>query len=143
MMTWEVLITIGVALMIGEIWLGGFVLLPIGIAFAVTGLLAPYIPHTGFLLAMLATLQLVAFLAFRSWFRRRPGNTALKTNAEGMIGQEAIVDEPVSLESGYVKLYGDRWPARTRNSSPLPKGTRVRIEQLDGNKVFVQPIEGK
>jgi membrane protein implicated in regulation of membrane protease activity len=58
-----------------------------------------------------------------------------------MLGQECEVIETVSASyPGYVKLYGDRWQAKTYSATPLKKGARAVITRLDGNKVFIEEL---
>src|SRR4051812_48233778 len=138
---WQILAALGVALVIGELLVNGFVLLPIGIAFLITAAFSVVITNWAVLLAFLALSEVAVFLMFRKYLRKFRGRTNVYTNAEGMVGQECIVVEPISAgEGGYVKLYGDLWSARSYSHEKMKKGDRVVITKTDGNKVIVEPI---
>jgi membrane protein implicated in regulation of membrane protease activity len=127
--------------MIGELLVTGFVLLPLGLAFLVTALVSVFVTSWAALLIILAIAEVGVFLVFKKYLRKYRGQTNLYTNAEGMVGQECVVLEPISIEKGgYVKLYGDHWPARTTSQRTFQKGDRVVITKVEGNKVFVEPL---
>jgi membrane-bound serine protease (ClpP class) len=62
-------------------------------------------------------------------------------------GQEAMVGRSAEVRSwsgrqGQVLFQGELWTARS--PEPLPPGTRVRIEHVEGLKLWVRPVaEGR
>ena len=138
---WQILAIVGVALMIAEIFINGFVLLPIGLGFLFTALIAVFVAQWPILLAVLAGSQAVIFWIFQRHLKKLHAQTRAYTNAEGMLGSECVVTERIARgQSGYVKLYGDRWEARSYSEEALEAGTRVVITKIEGNKVLVEPI---
>lgn len=70
-----------------------------------------------------------------------PHRTA--TNVDSVIGMPARVTYPICNEDaqGQVKIGGMEWTARSTSGSPIPAGTLVRIDRIEGVKVFVSPAE--
>jgi len=138
--TWQIFGAIGVMLALSEIFVSGFITLPIGLGFLLTAVFSIFIHEWSILLAILAVFQVVIFLVFQKYLKLYPAKTRAYTNAEGMVGAECIVTEPISpAQPGYVKLYGDLWQAKTFGRA-LAVGERATITKIEGNKVFVEPI---
>ena len=82
-------------------------------------------------------LALLRPIAKRSAIRRVP------TNADRIIGLEGIVSEPIDdlRGKGAVKVDGKEWSARSSDGSNVPAGSVVRIDRIEGVKVFVTKKE--
>lgn len=66
-----------------------------------------------------------------------------KTNAESLVGENAVVLEPISniSASGLVQIRGQEWTARTRdNSLQIPKDEIVRVIAIEGVKLIVEKL---
>lgn len=70
-----------------------------------------------------------------------PGHTA--TNVDSVPGSEAYVTAPIDNihAQGQVKLNGMEWTARSTSGDPIPEGTLVRVDKVEGVKVFVSPVK--
>ena len=94
-------------------------------------------------------LQIAIFLAVSGlllallWKKVRAKSAAAKTNVDSVIGAEGYVTEPIDNLSytGRVKLGGITWAARSASGQPIPVGALVRVERIEGVKVFVSPAE--
>ena len=66
-----------------------------------------------------------------------------RTNVDSVIGTEGYVTEAVDNLSaaGQVKLGGMYWTARSTAGQPLPVGTLVRVDRIEGVKVFVSEVK--
>ncbi len=66
-----------------------------------------------------------------------------KTNVDSVIGSEGYVTQDIdNLNAlGQVKLGGMEWSARSENHQKIPAGTLVRVERIEGVKVFVTPVD--
>ena len=95
------------------------------------------------------TLQVILFLivSIISLLLTRPiavkylSKDRVKTNAEGLIGKHAIVEEDISniKETGLVKINGLEWMARTEEDNDIiEKGSVVDIIRIDGVKLIVK-----
>ena len=65
------------------------------------------------------------------------------TNIDSVIGSIGIVTAPIdNIEAhGQVKLNGMEWTARSTTGEIIPEHTRVRVDKIEGVKVFVTPVE--
>lgn len=65
------------------------------------------------------------------------------TNIDSIIGTEAYVTAAVDniRSEGQVKLGGMDWTARSTDGTPIPQGTLVKVDKIEGVKVFVTPVE--
>ncbi len=94
-------------------------------------------------------LQIVIFLAVSVallallWKKVRSRAAGAKTNVDAVIGAEGYVTEPIGNLSytGRVKLGGITWAARSTSGTPIGVGTLVRVDRVEGVKVFVSPAE--
>ena len=94
-------------------------------------------------------LQIVIFLAVSGlllallWKKVRAKSAAAKTNVDSVIGAEGYVTEPIDNLSytGRVKLGGITWAARSTSGEPLAEGSLVKVDRVEGVKVFVSPAE--
>ena len=68
-----------------------------------------------------------------------------KTNVDAVIGTEGIVTEGINnlLAEGRVKLNGLEWTARSTSGEPIAVGTRIKVDRIEGVKVFVTSVEVK
>ena len=65
------------------------------------------------------------------------------TNIDSVIGSIGIVTTPIdNIEAlGQVKLNGMEWSARSTSGEPIEAGVKVRVDKIEGVKVFVSPVE--
>ena len=63
------------------------------------------------------------------------------TNADSVIGSKGYVTEDIDNLSarGQVKLGGMFWSARSTSGQPIGKDTLVKVDRIEGVKVFVSP----
>lgn len=67
----------------------------------------------------------------------------VKTNVDSVIGTEGYVTEKIDNLSatGQVKLGGMFWTARSEDGKAIEAGTLIRVERIEGVKVFVSPVK--
>lgn len=138
------------------IWLGLLILFGIGEALTV-GLTSIWFA-AGALVALVVTLlggplwlQVLLFivvsalcmLAIRPIAQKHFNSKVEPTNADRIIGQEAVVTEPIhNLQAtGAVRIGGMVWSARSEDDSLIPAGTLVRVLRIEGVKVYVERIK--
>lgn len=112
----------------------------------------------GALAAMLASLtggsvafQVTVFLAvsvltlaaLRPLVRKHLTPKLTRTNVDSVLGTTGFVTEDIDnvAAQGQVKLGGMYWTARSTSGAPLTKGTMIRVDRIEGVKVFVSPAE--
>ena len=95
--------------------------------------------QTGVFLAVSA----VALTALRPLVRKFLTPKLTATNIDSLIGSVCIVTADIDniFSSGQVKLNGMEWTARSSSGDPIPQGTRVTVDRIEGVKVFVSPAE--
>ena len=66
-----------------------------------------------------------------------------KTNVDSVIGTTGYVTAAVDNRraEGQVKLGAMVWTARSTSGDPIPEGTLVKADRIEGVKVFVTPVE--
>lgn len=67
------------------------------------------------------------------------------TNVDSVIGSTGLVIATIdNLEAtGQVKLNGIPWSARSTSGDPIPEGARIRVDRIEGVKVFVSAVESE
>lgn len=140
MPAWQVFAAVGICLSVGEIFIPGFIALPIGIGFILAAPIAYFSNSLVLQLVALALAELLVFVLLKK-FRPEMSKPAIYSNTEGMVGKECEVIEAISAKHpGYVKLYGDQWQAKTYSMRTFKPGERVIISRIDGNKVFIEDL---
>lgn len=67
------------------------------------------------------------------------------TNIDSIIGSAGLVTIAIDnvAAAGQVKLGAMVWTARSTSGAKIPEGTLVKVEAIEGVKVFVSPVEEK
>ena len=67
------------------------------------------------------------------------------TNTDALLNSQGYVTEEIDnlAARGQVKLGAMEWTARSTNGNPIPQGTLVRVDKIEGVKAFVTPVEMK
>lgn len=68
-----------------------------------------------------------------------------KTNVDSVIGSTGLVTAAIDNVTavGQVKLGAMYWTARSTSGEPIAEGTLIRVDKIEGVKVFVSPAEVK
>ena len=84
-----------------------------------------------------------ALTALRPLVRKHLTPKLTATNIDSVIGSVGIVTGTIDnlTATGQVKLNGMEWSARSTSGQPLEVGTKVRVDKIEGVKVFVSPAE--
>ena len=101
----------------------------------------------GSLLAMVAALVFILGSALllastRKWVSKLKLGR-VKTNADRIIGQQAVVIQTIDNQAakGQVRVGGQVWTARSVEDEPILAGTQVEVVQITGVKVIVKKME--
>ena len=67
------------------------------------------------------------------------------TNTDALLQSQGYVTEEIDnlAAHGQVKLGAMEWTARSTNGDPIPQGTLVKVDKIEGVKAFVTPVEMK
>lgn len=82
-------------------------------------------------------------LALRPWAKRYLNPKITRTNVDSVIGSAGLVTSDVDnvKATGQVKLGAMEWTARSTSGDPIPAGTMVTVDRIEGVKVFVTPVK--
>ena len=85
----------------------------------------------------------ISLTALRPLVRKHIKPKLTKTNVDSVIGSAGLVTVAIDNVSavGQVKLGAMVWSARSTSGTPIPEGTLVRADRIEGVKVFVSPAE--
>ena len=142
---WHVWIILGVIFVIIEIFDPALFFIALGIGAIVTGLLSLIPFFDGSFPLQIITFAVLSFIAFL--FTRRIGKKVLRhtgsqTNVYALKGQTGHITKAVPRDGkGYVKVGSEEWVAVTRDASALEKGIKVKVLDIDGNKLVVEKAE--
>ena len=131
----------GVLLLAAEVVAPGFFLIFIGAAAILTGVIALALGLS--LAPQLAIFAIVAFLSVRILGRRFyqskydvSSDPMLNDRVARLLGKVVTVVQPVNADGGRVRVGDSEWSAR---GGPAAVGDRVRIVDIDGNCLKVEP----
>ena len=85
----------------------------------------------------------VLLLLLRPLVRRYVNPKITPTNADSVIGTTGLVTAPIDnvAGTGQVKLGGMFWTARSTSGTPISADTLVKVDRIEGVKVFVSPVQ--
>lgn len=65
------------------------------------------------------------------------------TNVDSIIGSTGLVTVAIDNVNalGQVKLGAMYWTARSTTGAPIPQGVMIRVDRIEGVKVFVSPVQ--
>lgn len=64
------------------------------------------------------------------------------TNVDSLVGSTGLVTEAIDnvTASGQVKLGAMEWTARSTTGENIPQDTLIRVDRIEGVKVYVTPV---
>ena len=82
-------------------------------------------------------------LLLRPMVRKHFTPKLTKTNVDSVIGTTGVVTVEIqnNAASGQVKLGAMEWSARSTTGAVIPVGTLIRVDKIEGVKVFVSLAE--
>ena len=94
-------------------------------------------------LCLFVAVSALALVLTRPLVRKVAAGKAVATNADRVLGQEAKVTETIDNANAAGAVYADgkTWSARSLDGSVIPAGEMVRIQKIEGVKLFVEKIK--
>ncbi|CDD37732.1 membrane protein implicated in regulation of membrane protease activity [Clostridium sp. CAG:356] len=139
---WQIwLIASGIFFVI-EIFTVGFLIFWLGVA-ALIAMLISFITDSVILqTAVFVISSVLLIFATRPLTNKIAGKETIPTNVYSLIGKRGIVVEDIDWQkgTGQVKIDGELWSVKTNEQINISKGTEVEVENIEGVKVFVKPI---
>ena len=111
---------------------------------ALVALLVALLGGPGWLQGTLFLVISAVLLALlRPIVRRYISPRITATNVDCVIGSTGLVTAAIDNVSaaGQVKLGAMEWTARSTSGQPIPVGTLVKVDRIEGVKAFVSPAE--
>ncbi|MFN4217387.1 MAG: NfeD family protein [Brevinematales bacterium] len=144
-MSWYFWVILGVVLLILEIFTSGFFVALIGVASLLMAGVSLFISTLWIQLLIFTLLSIGIVWVFLPKLNRSMERNAVATNQDAMIGKIVLVTEEINntLGKGYIKYYGDFFPARSVDGKIIPAGKEVIIRRIEGIRVFVEEQESK
>lgn len=138
---WVIWLLVGIALAVGEIATTGFFMAPFaGGAFAAAVVAAIGLGQTT-AFVVFAVVTLLLFLLVRPVARRHlEMPSKVRTNADALVGQEAMVLERIANDEGIgcVRLDGEVWTARSYDDDRIIEaGQKVHVMEIRGATALV------
>lgn len=90
--------------------------------------------------AVFLVVSCAAFALLRPLARKYFTPGTHRTNADRLVGQEAVVTETIDnlAGAGQASIGGQIWTARGEDNTPIEAGTRVRVLRIEGVKLIVR-----
>ena len=133
-----------VILAIGELLTAGFFLLPFAVGAAAAAILA-FAGASPVWQLLAFTIISVGFLMLLQRYARRREDDDLpaRAGADRYHGRTALVVEPIHRlsGSGQVRMETEDWRATTYTDDEIPAGVEVRVLEVRGTRLVVEPIE--
>ena len=87
------------------------------------------------------TVSAIMLTTLRPLVRKHITPKLTKTNVDAVIGSTGLVTVAIDnvTAEGQVKLGAMVWTARSTTGEPIPEGTLIRVDRIEGVKVFVTP----
>ena len=92
---------------------------------------------------LFALVSGAALVATRPLVRKYVNARYVRTNADSLVGQTAVVKEAISNEDGegLCSCNGKMWSARSKSGAPIEAGVTVKICAIEGVKLIVEPLD--
>lgn len=97
----------------------------------------------GFQIAVFLVVSGVLLALLRPLVRKYMTPKLTSTNVDAVVGSTGLVTVAIDNVAavGQVKLGAMVWTARSTSGAPIPEGTRVKVDRIEGVKAFVSPAE--
>lgn len=140
---WQIYLIVGLILFSLEAFAPTFFLFPLAGAAMGTAAFAHFVGPTTELLVfsiLSIVLYIVSFKFLRPQFKKK----RYLTGSDALVGKTslALADIDDQNAEGFIKIYADEWRALpTRSGNFIPKGSKVVVDKVSGNKVYVSRVE--
>ena len=139
---WQIWVIAGIILCIIEIFTPGFFLMALGAGcFVAAG--GSLFSGLNWQIVFFLAGSVVFFFVARKLFvpgKREPKD---KFGMERLVGKSGSAIGAITSDSGYVKVGGEKWPARTEEHTTIPDATTVEVFDFHGNRLMVREKAAK
>ena len=106
---------------------------------ALAALIVSLFAGLGWQIAVFLVVSAICLTALRPLARKYFKPRITRTNVDAVIGSQGYVTTPIDnmAATGKVKLGAMEWTARSTSGEPIPAGTLVKVDRIEGVKAFV------
>ncbi|MDF1542891.1 MAG: NfeD family protein [Anaerosomatales bacterium] len=128
-------------LLIAEIFTAGFFMLPFGIGAAVAALMEFLGVSVGWQWVAFVVVSALMLIVLRRYADRITHEPPMRTGVDRLVGKSGVVIEELTPDSrvGMVRIEREEWRADAPGNEPVPVGTRVVVDRVDGTHLVVHP----
>ena len=97
----------------------------------------------GFQIGVFLAVSTLALACLRPMASKYFTPKLTRTNVDAIVGTQGYVTADIDniAATGSVKLGAMEWTARATDGIPIPKGSLVAVDRIEGVKVFVTPVK--
>jgi len=97
----------------------------------------------GLQVGIFLAVSILLLISLRTMVRKYIRPRLVRTNVDSVVGAVGIVTTAVNNVAalGQVTIAGMEWSARSTTGEPLPEGVQVRVDRVEGVKVYVSLAE--
>ena len=137
---------LGVLFLIAEIFTPSFFIMWFGIG-AFAAMLVAFLFENSVLYQSIAFIlvSLILVLFTRKLAQKMSGKPSRLIVQDEMIGRIGVVTETITADGGkgFVRIDKEIWRARARSEQEIPVGAKIKVIELKGVTVTVDPVEIK
>ena len=106
---------------------------------ALAALIVSLFAGLGWQIAVFLVVSAICLTALRPLARKYFKPRITRTNVDAIIGSQGYVTAAIDnmAATGKVKLGAMEWTARSTSGDPIPAGTLVKVDRIEGVKAFV------
>ena len=110
---------------------------------ALAALIVSLFAGLGWQIAVFLVVSAICLTALRPLARKYFKPRITRTNVDAVIGSQGYVTTPIDnmAATGKVKLGAMEWTARSTSGEPIPAGTLVKVDRIEGVKAFVTAVK--
>ncbi len=110
---------------------------------ALAALIVSFFASAVWQIVVFFAVSIILLAALRPIVRKYIKPKIVKTNVDSVIGAVGLVTADIDNISacGEVKLGSILWSARSTSGEPIATGTKIRVDRVEGVKVFVSEAE--
>ncbi len=138
---WQCWIILGLILLILELFISGFLVACFGISAILTAVTVAFGASTPVQLIVFGILNIVTLFLLRPILQKRFMGEEVKSCVDALIGKEIKLQEKLepTKDYGEQQINGDVWRIKAQDDAVIEAGTRVRIVELEGLTLIVEP----
>lgn len=137
---WQILSICGIAFLILEMFTPSLFFLNFSLSAFICAILSCYTKNIYTLSIAFFVFSFVSFIFLRPIIMKR-FNKSKETGIKGKyIDKIAKAETEITSTSGVITIYGERWEARSENSTVIPQGSEVKIVRNDSIIMYVTEL---